>query len=646
MKALIRVLPVIMIAGSLFAKGKDPVLMQINGKPVYKSEFEYIYNKNNSNNTLDKKSLDEYVDLFVNFKLKVEEARAQGIDTTQAFITELSGYRSQLTKPYLTDPKVEEAVLIEAYNRLKEDIEVSHILIRVDNSATPEDTLKAWNKINEIAKRVQTEDFAKVAKATSEDQSAVENNGYIGWITGFRTVYPFETTAFNTPPGSISKPVRTNFGYHIIKVHNRRNSQGEILVSHIMRFTSQGEDDMNQRAKQQIDSLYQAVKAGADFGDVAQRHSEDRGSAARNGELPWFGVGRMVQEFEKAAFALKEIGDISEPVQSPYGWHIIKLLDRKALPGFESRKAEIERQVKRDERANKGQQAFVNRLKKEYKLKIPRKNPVSEFYSLLENRTLTDSAFLAEAAPLNKRLFSFAKNNYTQQDFLEYLKKNPHSGKTSPKDIIDEKFTAFIETELLAYEDTQLERKYSDFRLLMQEYHDGILLFEVSNKEVWDKASKDTEGLAAFFKKNKDKYKWDKPHYKGRVIHCKTAEITQKAREIVATQPLDSLDKMLRQLNDSVVNVKIERGLFVQGDNKHVDREIFKTNTEITTDPQFPYVFVTGKMLYHTPEDYTDVRGLVTADYQEFLEKQWVEYLRKKYVVKIDEKVLRTIKQN
>ena len=646
MKALFRVLPVLMIAGSLFAKGKDPVLMQINGKPVYKSEFEYIYNKNNSNNTLDKKSLGEYVDLFVNFKLKVEEARAQGIDTTRAFITELSGYRSQLTKPYLTDSKVEEDVLIEAYNRLKEDIEVSHILIRVDNSATPEDTLKAWNKINEIAKRVQTEDFAKVAKETSEDQSAAENSGYIGWITGFRTVYPFETMAFNTTPGAISKPVRTNFGYHIIRVHNRRASQGEILVSHIMKFTSQGEDEMNQRAKQQIDSLYQVVKSGSDFGEVASVNSEDRGSAARNGELPWFGVGRMVQEFEKAAFALKDIGDISEPIQSPYGWHIIKLLDRKELPGYESRKAEIERQVKRDERANRGQQAFVNRLKKEYKLKTPKNNPIGEFYSLLENRTLTDSAFLAEAAPLNKQVLTFAKKKFTQKDFLEYLKKNPHSGKTGPKDIIDEKFNAFVEKELLAYEDTQLERKYSDFRLLMQEYHDGILLFEVSNNEVWDKASKDTEGLAAFFKKNKDKYKWDKPHYKGRVIHCKTEEVMRKARELVATQPLDSLDKMLRQLNDSVVNIKIDRGLYVQGDNKQVDKHIFNTGVEITPDTQFPFVFVTGKMLNYTPEEYTDVRGLVTADYQEFLEKQWIENLRNKYAVKIDEKVLRTIKQN
>lgn len=646
MKALLKALPVLFLSGVLFAKGKDPVLMHINQKPVLKSEFEYIYNKNNSNNTLDKKSLDEYVDLFVNFKLKVEEAKSQGLDTTKAFINELAGYRTQLTKPYMTDSKVEEDVIKEAYERLKEDIEVSHILVRVDINAAPEDTLKAWNKINTVLKRLETEDFNTVAKAESEDQSVTDNAGNIGWITGFRTVYPFENVAYSTPVGSISKPVRTAFGYHVIKVHNRRFSMGEILVSHIMRFTSQGEDAKNAQAKQQIDSLYQVVKGGADFGEVASANSEDRGSAAKNGELPWFGIGRMVKEFETAAFALKEVGDISEPVQSAYGWHIIKLLDKKGLPSYDSKKAEIERLIKRDERASKGQQSFVNKLKKEYKLKTLKGEYTAEFSNLLKDRTLTDSAFLAEAAALKKPMLQFAKKKFTQADFFEYLKKNPGTSKVSPADIINEKLNAFIEKELIAYEDSQLENKYSDFRLLMQEYHDGILLFEVSNNEVWEKASKDTAGLASFFKKNKEKYNWDKPHYKGRIIQCKTENVFNAAKEIVKTHPKDSLDKMLRQLNDSVINIRIEKGLYVQGDNKFIDKHAFKTDAAAEPDTNYPYVFVTGSMLNLTPEEYTDVRGLVTADYQEYLEKVWIESLRKKFAVKINDKILKTIKQN
>lgn len=648
MKSIFRSLLVmsLIITGSLSAKGKDPVLMYINDQPVLKSEFEYIYNKNNSNNTLDKKSLEEYVDLFINFKLKVEEAKAQGLDTTQSFIRELSGYRTQLTKPYMTDQKVEEAVLMEAFNRLKEDVEVSHILVRVDPNATPEDTLKAWNKIIEIQKRVATEDFNQVAKEVSEDESARENSGYIGWITGFRTVYPFENAAYATPVGTLSKPVRTPFGYHILKVQDRRESKGEILVSHIMLFTSEGEDNKNLIAAERIDSMYNALKAGADFAEMATTYSEDRGSANKAGELPWFGIGRMVQEFEKAAFALKEIGDFSAPVQSAYGWHIIKLLDRKALPGFESRKAEIERQVKRDERSRMPQQAFVEKLKKEYKFKMPGKKNVEVYYKLLENRSLADSAFQAEAAQLNKPMFRFAKVKLTQSDFSAYLKQNAHSSKVSPKDIIDEKINAYVEKELLAYENSQLEKKYSDFRLLMQEYHDGILLFEVSNNEVWEKASRDTEGLASFFARNKEKYSWDKPRFKGRVIQCKSEDIYNKAKHIVATQPKDSIDKHLRQLNDSVIHLKIDKGLFVQGDNKQVDFHSFKTGVQPEVDNNFPYVFVSGTMLNYTPEEYSDVRGLVTADYQEYLELKWIEELRKKYPVRIEEKVLKTIQKN
>ena len=303
------------ISGSIMAQTTDPVLMNINGKPVLKSEFEYIYNKNNTNNSLDKKTLDEYVNLFVNFKLKVEEAKKQGIDTTKSFVTELSGYRSQLTKPYLTDTKVDEDLLQEAYGRLKEDVDVSHILVRIQQGSAPADTLKAWNSVQTILKRLQKEDFAKVAKEVSEDQSAEQNSGHLGFISAFRTVYPFETMAYNTAVGTISKPVRSTFGYHIIKVHARRPSLGEVLVAHIMKFTSKGDEAMNNKAKVSIDSIYQRIKAGDDFGTLATNLSQDKGSATKKGELPWFGTGRMVPEFETAAFALKNIGDVSEPIQ-------------------------------------------------------------------------------------------------------------------------------------------------------------------------------------------------------------------------------------------------------------------------------------------------------------------------------------------
>ena len=643
---VIKLVALLALSVSAFGQTTDPVLMTINNKPVLKSEFEYIYNKNNSNNSLDKKTLDEYVDLFINFKLKVEEAKTQGIDTTKSFITELAGYRSQLTKPYLTDSKVDDALLHEAYDRSKEDVDVSHILIRIPQNATPVDTLKAFNEINAIWKRVQKEDFAKVAKEVSQDQSADQNSGHIGWISAFRTVYPFESMAYNTPVGSISKPVRTAFGYHILKIHARRNSLGEILVQHIMIFTSKGEETQNKKAKVTIDSIYQRVLAGDDFGTLAKNLSQDKGSSVKNGELPWFGTGRMVPEFETAAFALKNVGDISQPVQSAYGWHIIKLMDKKGLAAFDELKADLERKVKHDERANRGQHAFLTKSRIAYNYQeYP--TSIQEFSKLLSKRTLADSTFIAEAAKLNKPLFIFAGKNFTQADFAKYLKKNNTTEKSIPSEIIDEKIDAFADSELLSFEDSQLEKKYDDFRFLMQEYHDGILLFEVSNREVWEKASKDTPGLAKYFDEHKSDYTWEKPHYKGRIVFCKDNATLAAAKSIVKKANIDSIDKYLRtRLNDSIQYVKIEKGLYVQGDNKAIDDQIFKSKEKYVPTKEYPFFFVTGKLLKNKPEDYSDVRGLVTADYQEFLEREWIKALRAKYPVNVDQNVLKTVKKN
>ena len=643
---VIKLIAFLALSAGTFAQTTDPVLMTINNKPVLKSEFEYIYNKNNSNNSLDKKTLDEYVDLFINFKLKVEEAKTQGIDTTKSFITELAGYRSQLTKPYLTDSKVDEALLHEAYDRSKEDVDVSHILIRIPQNATPADTLKAFNEINAIWKRVQKEDFAKVAKEVSQDQSAEQNSGHIGWVSAFRTVYPFETMAYNTPVGTISKPVRTAFGYHILKIHARRNSLGEILVSHIMIFTSKGDEAKNKKAKVTIDSIYQRVLAGDDFGTLAKTYSNDKGSSVKNGELPWFGTGRMVPEFETAAFALKKVGDVSQPVQSAYGWHIIKLMDKKGLAPFDELKADLERKLKHDERANSGQHAFLLKSRLENNYQQNNAN-VQEFYKILTKRKLTDSTFIAEASKLDKPLFSFAGKSFTQTDFARYLKKNSTSDKSIPSEIIDEKLNAFADAELLSYEDSQLENKYDDFRFLMEEYHDGILLFEVSNREVWEKASKDTPGLEKYFNEHKSDYTWEKPHFKGHIILCKDKETLLAAKAIVKKSVPDSIDKYLRtRLNDSIQYVKVEKGLFVQGENKVVDDQIFKTKEKYVPSKDYPFFFVSGKLLKNKPEDYTDVRGLVTADYQEFLEREWIKALRAKYPVNVDQNVLKTVKKN
>ena len=642
--------------GVLFAQ--DPVLMEINGKPVTKSEFEYIYNKNNTNNSLDKKTLSEYVELFVNFKLKVEEAKTQGIDTTQAFISELNSYRVTLTKPYFDDPAAENVVMQQAYERMKEDINASHILVTFPQNATAADTLAAWEKINTVYKRItgtpatrrtkqiKAEDFEKVAREISDDRSVVENGGHIGWISAFNAVYPFELAAYATPAGEISKPFRTQFGYHIAKVNDRRNSQGEVLTAHIMIRTAPDNDSINAAAKVKINSIYAEAKQGKNFGELAEQFSEDQGSADNGGELPWFGTGRMIPAFETAAFALKNVGDISEPIESAYGWHIIKLLGKKEVADFETLKPDIKRNIQRDERANAGKKSFIEKTKKETAFTANNEN-LSEFSTLLENKQLSDSTYLAEVSKLNKPFFTIAGKTGTQADFAKYLKANNNTAKAIPGDVIADKFTNFSDEKIIEHADSKLEGLYPDFKLLIQEYHDGILLFEVNNREVWDKASKDTEGLSGFFTKNSSNYKWDKPRFKGRVTYCKDETTLKVAKNIVKKSLPDSIDKTLRtRLNDSIQYVKTERGLYAVGDNKAVDVYGFKNkNSDYTPAEDFPFAFVTGKIL-KKPENYSDVRGQVTTDYQNFLEEEWIKTLRAKYPVKINEEVLKTIKEN
>ncbi len=624
----------------------DPVLMTINGKPVTKAEFEYIYNKNNTANMLDKKSLEEYVDLFINFKLKVEEAKALGLDTTESFKREYASYRNQLAKPYLTDNEAKEALIKEAYEHMLEEVEASHIFVRLPSLPTESDTLEAWKKINQAYKRLNKEKFENVAKQMSEDESSIQNGGYIGWSTAFVYMYPFEKALYDTPVGAYSKPFRTNAGYHIIKVHDRRPSKGESLTAHIMTFTGENDAVKNKEAKSKIDSLYQLVQQGSDFGEVAKKYSEDYGSAMYGGQLPWFSAGRMPVFFEEIVYPMEK-GEISKPVQSPDGWHIVKLMDRKAVPPYEKIHDELRRRIQLDERDKAGKDSLVARLKKAYNYQLNEEN-LNEFAVLLKGkRNLRDTLYLQAISNLDKPLFSFADKEYTQKDFTEYLKKNPFSLKSVPGDVIKDRMHEMTKEEILDYEDSQLENRYDDLRFLAQEYYDGILLFEVSNREVWEKASNDTTGLTAFFNDHKADYRWEAPHYKGRIVYAKDKDKLKEAKKIVKKSPANLVDKELLALNDSVIYIKTEKGLFVEGDNKALDEKIFKSKNNPHYDSEeYPYVYIQGKMLNYTPETYTDVRGLVTADYQNYLEQEWIKELRNKYPFSVNQEVLKTVKKN
>lgn len=654
------------LSGIGLAKAADPVLMKINNKEITKSEFEYIYGKNNNASSIDKKSLDEYLVLFKNFKLKVMEAESLGIDTTKAFRTELDGYRKQLTQPYLTDKTVEDRLAHEAYERMKENVDVSHILVMVKEDASSADTLAAYNKIMDIRNQLFTQEaakkggkakvtttcsrekFEKIASEKSDDPSKAENKGHLGWLSAGQTVYPFELAAYNAPIGEVTKPVRTNFGYHLLMVHAHRPDAGQVLVAHIMKSLRPKADSIKPEAaeaaaKADIDAIYAKLKSGADFGELASKESDDRGSAAKQGELPWFGTNRMIKEFETVAFGLKNIGDYSYPFKTRFGWHIAKLNGKKGLDNFDALKEEIVRQFSRDSRAQAGQAQAVAQFKKEYNF-TEYAPALTELVNLAKVQFPKDSVYQVLGQVLKQPLFTLGDKKFLQSDFVAYMKTLPAPEKKIGGDFVRNSYPGFVTQSVLAYEDSRLESKYPEFRNLMQEYHDGMLLFEISNNEVWDKASKDDAGLKKYFEAHRKNYDWTIPKYKGLVVYCKDQKTEKKARAIIAKTASDSVVTVLmKKLNDSVAHVKVEKVLAAKGENKVVDAKVFK-GEKFVPDSKFPFVFITGKLLEKSPEDYNDVRGLVTSDYQNALEEAWVKKLNAKYKIEVNQDVLKTVK--
>jgi peptidyl-prolyl cis-trans isomerase SurA len=619
-------------------KAQDEVLMTINGEPITKAEFEYIYNKNNSDNAIDKKTLDEYVELFVNFKLKVAEAKTQGLDTMPAFKRELNGYRKQLAKPYLTDTELEDALFQEAYSHFSQDCEVSHILIKTEG----DDTLSAYNKAIEVINRLNAgEEFNKVADEVSADQSVTRNHGYLGWFTALQLVWPFEKAMYDLPLNQISTPIKSDYGYHIVKVHNRRPAWGQVNARHIMKMCNERMSaDMQAKKYNEMLEIKKRLDAGEDFATLAKTLSDDRGSSQKGGDLGWFGIGRMVREFETAAFALNA-GETSEIIKTQFGYHIINVKEKRGIEPFEKKKADIQRMMQYDDRGTAAKTSFINKLKKEYNFQI-NKDAVAVAKVLCIQYENNDSLLKAKSIEIPcSDILSFANQSVTLDEVITFYITTKSLGTD-----IDTKIDQIAEMRLLQYENSQLENKYEDFANLMREYHDGILLFEVSNKEVWEKAIKDKEGLEKYFKHNKKNYVWNEPRFKGFVVKCKDEKTAKLLKKTIKHLNPDSVSNYINKNinNDSTTFATIERGLWKQGENSYVDLTEFKQkNTQVEVDNELPITIVVGKML-KKPTSYTDVRGTITADYQNYLEKIWIETLRNKYEVIINQEVLNSLR--
>ena len=636
-----------------FAQEQDPVVMNINGKDVRKSEFDYIYNKSNTDNAIDKKTLEEYIELFKNFKLRVAEAESQGLDTVTSFRNELKEYRDQLAKPYLSNLAVDETLVRTQYGRMKDYCQLSHIMVlfpREEGSGSlqmiPADTLEIYQKINQVhSLLMKGQDFGKLAMEYSEDAQSIEgpDPGYIGWFSGLMLNPTLEEAVFSIEPGKFSRPIRTSYGYHIMKVLDKRPNPGQIKASHILvKFPDDADQAQKKEALAKINEVYQKVQGGQDFAELARTHSSD-GSASQGGDLGWFGLGAMVKEFEDAAFGLNAIGDVSKPFESPFGYHIVKLMDRKAFESFEAKRTEIETKYSTGGFFNLLHKPAIDELKTKNNF---RKNDRS--YESLMNSAReifpADALYLDKYAGANEILFSISDKNITISDFIADIRKNTRSAYSLSTEFLNDKLESFEYDQLLRFENEHLENRYPEFKQLMQEYRDGILMFEISNKEVWNRASEDVKGLEAFFNKNKKKYKWDEPYYKGYVVLVRDADTKKQIqKEISKMKQKEAVEYMLENYKvGSVSYVKLERGLFKKGENAFVDEAIFKTG-KASLPEDYNDFFLMGKSL-KSPESYEDVKGLVITDYQDYLEEEWVKNLNEKYPVSIYKDVIFTKK--
>ncbi len=632
-------LSVLLVAFVLISGAQD--VLTIADKNISLEEFKNVFYKNNHNADISADYLNEYMELFVKFKLKVREAQELGLDTIPSFVNELDGYRKQLAKPYLKNEEFDENMLTEAYERISFDVNASHILIAVDEKATDDEVKIAEQKATTIKKDILDGklSFGDAAKQNSDDKSAVSNSGELGFFTAFMMVYDFETAAYTTKIGEISNPVRTKYGFHLVKVNDKRKAVGQAKVAHIMFKTGQGADEnkLNQ-AKEKINKALQLLNKGEDFADVAERFSEDRATAVKGGELPAFGVGKMVPEFENNAFKLKNIGDISVPFRTEYGWHIIKLIEKEEMPSFDELKVELKRKIERDSRGDLSKKALYKKLNEIYKV-INKPAVYTSFRKGSANSVATGTF---EKLNNNETLVTIDGMSVSINKFSEYILAYQSVGSD-----IDVMYIDFLNEELLAYEESKLEEKYPEYKALLQEYREGILLFDLTNKKVWSKAVEDTLGLQAFYDANKSNYTWEK-RVDATIYSCINLTTAKKVkREIYKKHrgTITNSDILVKINKDDALSLQIESNKFVKGANKNIDSIEWKIgiSKDIVLENGSYIIIDVHDVLASGTKELSESRGKVISDYQTALENDWLALLKAKYAVTIHTDVLHSL---
>ena len=628
----------------LAAQVKDSdVLFTVGGDTVTVGEFRHMYLKNIDQTGGVKQSPEEYLDLYINFKLKVHEAKAEGYDTMADYRHELAKYRNQLAEPYVVDPTIMDSLVREGYDHLRKEIDASHILVRISSS----DTTEAWDKIMEIRKKILAgASFEEMARAVSDDPSAKNNGGHIGYFTAFQMVYPFEEAAYRLKPGEISMPVRTRFGYHLIRVDSIRPNPGEIHVAHIMiAVPRRAPEKVREAAKDTIFMIWNKLKKGADFTQMAKKYSQDYSTAKAGGVLPWFGPGRMIPSFANAAFALKHNGDITEPVQTPYGWHIIKRLDLKPIGTFKEMEPEIRKKVNRSDRLKYAQQEYVSTLLKQYHAEGDT--------ALLEEfaaQAVTDKHQLAWSFPPEtgrKPVLMFRDQRVPFNEFYKYIHRLYITPDQSVDAFVKKEFDKFARQKVLAYRKAHLEKEYPEFAAIVKEYAEGMLMFNIMDDKVWSKAVKDSTGLKKFYEEHKEKYMTPEKVVADHLVLTNASLLKKVLKDVKKSVKKGmSLTELVKKYNKGDKNVLVlTHDTITPSEQKELAGLHWKKGAVNVVHGPKPSLWVVREVLPPVLKPLKEQLGIVTSDYQDYLEKQWIAELKKKYPVVVNKKVFDELKK-
>ncbi|MCQ2375738.1 MAG: peptidylprolyl isomerase [Salinivirgaceae bacterium] len=642
------------------------VLFTIDNEPVTTDEFKRIYSKNTTDVAYDSASVYQYLDLFVNYKLKVAEAKKLKYDTLPDFLHELAGYRAQLSKPYFTDPTVDDSLYYEAYDHMHWDVEASHILIACNEDAAPADTLKAYQKALKVRKEAMAKgaDFNKLARKYSDDPSVEINGGYLGYFTAFSMVYPFEKTAYATQPGQVSDICRTAFGYHVIKVTGKRPNPGKFKVAHILvRVSSSAAENVQKAKLDRAQMIYDSLVSGASWNNMVLNYTDDRSSVNTNGVIDsYFTTGRMVPEFEQAAFKLQNRGDFSRPIRTNYGWHIVRLEDKKQNGAFEQELPSIKKLMSKDARKDMAQSRVISKLKKEYNFTEDRQTML-EFTKLVDSTVFDGAWDIAKATGKNKVIFSFDTVKYTQSQFAQHFanRKAQRNNVNVPIAVfVEREYNQIVNNAIIQFENLHLEEKYTDFKNLFTEYYDGILLFNITDKNVWSRANTDSVGLNKFYQANKDRYMWPERVnvlcYRIDKNKLQGSNITNDKAVQTITKAIAKAAKKNNDFNAAISNAtakwklsqplteKMNISKYRKGENVEIDDiKWIAGSSKIVEHANSTYIYYVLDNIAPETKKLNECRGLVVADYQEYLEKEWLAELHSKHNIQINDSVVKSL---